>query len=276
MKELWLVCNNSHFTKLQSAFGQRIENGEIDFLVIPSEQFPFNTCKLPHDLNDKEDVRACVEAGFGDYNQLMDGFEDLANVNTADYDKFVVCVNKNAISFMFLSMVCYFLDAPITIMSMKDFATAEFEGESREAAEMIYKEYINHRGNVFCYLHNDSPCLAHKTDLNAVLMGCIGQEFCNVDSVIDSFREKARGVGFLHPMFVGSVIQGLAARGFIKVRSTRPLEHPVDIGRLYAYFFCENYKVRALSQEEAEEKLRQRGKTQWHRKAHLSRVPSML
>lgn len=266
MKELWLVSNNSHFTKLQSAFGQRIENGEIDFLVIPSEQFPFNTCKLPQDLNDKEDVKACVETGFGDYHQLMDGFEDLANVNTADYDKFVVCVNKNAISFMFLSMICYFLDAPITIMSMRDYATAEFQGESREAAEKIYKEYINHHGSVFCYLYKDRPCLAHKTDLNSVLMGCIGQDFCSIESVIESFQEKARGVGFLHPMFIATIIHGFAMRGFVKARPNRQSEQYIDFSRIYTSSFCENYRVRALTEKEAEEKLSQRRSGHWHRK----------
>ena len=115
MKELWLMCNTCLYFTLKSQNEERINTGEIELFLLPSSIYKLSYCKLPHDLQDSEDIQACAKTGFGDQEHVAGLLTQLGQINASAYNKVVVWQNSTIDELSFLFMISYFFDTTLHI-----------------------------------------------------------------------------------------------------------------------------------------------------------------
>lgn len=115
MKELWLMCNTSLYFTLKSQNEERINAGEVELFLLPSNMYKLSYCKLPQNLQDADDIQACASTSFGDQEHIAGLLTQLGQIDGNAYDKVVVWQNSTIDELSFLFMISYFFDTTLHI-----------------------------------------------------------------------------------------------------------------------------------------------------------------
>lgn len=251
MKELWLVCDSSLYSELIDRNEQRVNAGEIDFLLFPSEVFPFNSCKLPQDLHDRGEIEACVRTGFRLQTRLTGAFTDLAEVDPSHYDRIVVCSSGTANETMFECMISYFIDSPIFLLC-NDGHFEELTPEHQEEMAMFYQRYTEQKQDVVAMIKGRNICIIPVLDFRIILTLLPAFHFEKIEEIVSCFKGGMDFDDQLHPMYVASLMKDLACNGYVNVRPcdlSRPSE---DLSTISLETFYSNYEVNTVSIEDQE------------------------
>lgn len=251
MKELWLVCNSSLYSELIDRYEQRVNDGDIDFILFPSEVFPFNSCRLPHDLHDRAEIDACVRTGFGLQDRLASVFSDLADVNPSLYDRIAVCSSRNANDTMFTCMACYFFDTPISILC-DDGHFEELSPERQEVMAMFYQTYADQKRDAVAMIKGRSLNIVSVLDFQIILTLLPSFHFEKIEEIVSCFKGGMDPDDQLHPLYVASLMKDLACDGYVNVRPCDPSRQAEDLNTISVESFYSSYEANTVSIEEQE------------------------